>query len=248
MKRLGYFEKLSLAARWFLPGEEAESVIEDYRDILSEAGGGKEARERLGPPLKVVLSAADRGKAITWNLFFAAALAFHFLFIYWVRHYSYNSLAVLTISAVIITLLLRLLEVGKLHNPFKGLSWHLLVLCILLILALIAIHTPIYYFLSIFDKPGQWGRMGRFQLLLYGCVIFFSILSLLSIVLARMKDRRWRAVSILSLTLVCVAFYFMSVFGNMDPSCDPVVDVVLLHHEGIAVAAAGLFAAGVGLC
>ena len=37
MKRFGYFEKLSLAARWFLPQDEAESVIDDYRDILSES-------------------------------------------------------------------------------------------------------------------------------------------------------------------------------------------------------------------
>ena len=44
MKRWGYLEKLSLAARWFLPREEAEGVISDYRDKTvrpaGEAGAG----------------------------------------------------------------------------------------------------------------------------------------------------------------------------------------------------------------
>lgn len=51
MKRFDYFEKLSLAARWFLPREEAESVIDDYRDFerSRRAGGGQgEIREAMG--------------------------------------------------------------------------------------------------------------------------------------------------------------------------------------------------------
>lgn len=69
MKRFDYFEKLSLAARWFLPREEAESVIDDYRDILSEVGGQEEARERFGRPWGPVMELADSKKVRRWHMF-----------------------------------------------------------------------------------------------------------------------------------------------------------------------------------
>lgn len=70
MKRLGYFEKLSLAARWFLPNEEAESMVEDYKDILNEVRGPEEALEHFGPPWKAVMELADRKKVRRWHMFF----------------------------------------------------------------------------------------------------------------------------------------------------------------------------------
>ena len=60
MKRLGYFEKLSLAARWFLPQDEAESVVDDYKDILREIGGQEEAVKRFGPPWKPVIELSEQ--------------------------------------------------------------------------------------------------------------------------------------------------------------------------------------------
>ena len=60
MKKFGYFENLSLAARWFLPWEEAKGVIEDYRDILMEVKGPEEAVKRFGTPVQAVLATADR--------------------------------------------------------------------------------------------------------------------------------------------------------------------------------------------
>lgn len=63
MKRLGYFEKLSLAARWFLPNEEAESVIDDYREILGELSSPEEAFERFGEPWRAALAAEKKARA-----------------------------------------------------------------------------------------------------------------------------------------------------------------------------------------
>lgn len=70
MKRLGYFEKLSLAARWFLPHDEAVSMVEDYKDILYEVSGPEEAVERFGPPWKPVMELADRKKVRRWHMYF----------------------------------------------------------------------------------------------------------------------------------------------------------------------------------
>lgn len=76
MKKFGYFEKLSLAARWFLPREEAKGVIEDYRDILMEVEGPEQAVKRFGPPVKLVRGLEDGRKVRRWHFFFAAILFF----------------------------------------------------------------------------------------------------------------------------------------------------------------------------
>lgn len=68
MKGLGYFERLSLAARWFLPREEAQGVIEDYRDILREVEGPEEAVKRFGTPGKLARGLADRKEVRRWYL------------------------------------------------------------------------------------------------------------------------------------------------------------------------------------
>lgn len=86
MKRLGYFEKLSLAAKWFLPHDEAENMIEDYKDILYEVQGPEEAMKRFGPPWKPVMELADKKKVRRWHMFFIMMLfcAFvPFLTIFW---------------------------------------------------------------------------------------------------------------------------------------------------------------------
>ena len=74
MKRLGYFEKLSLAARWLLPNDEAENMVEDYKDILYEVSGPEEALERFGPFWKPVMELADRKKIRRWHIAFAYML------------------------------------------------------------------------------------------------------------------------------------------------------------------------------
>ena len=71
MKCLCYFKKLSLAARWFVPQDEAESVVDDYKDILREIGGREEAVERFGPPWKPVIELSDRRKVLRWHSFLA---------------------------------------------------------------------------------------------------------------------------------------------------------------------------------
>ena len=74
MKKFGYFEKLSLAARWFLPREEAKGVIEDYREILMEVEGPEQAVKRFGTPGKLVRELADHKEVRRWHLMLALML------------------------------------------------------------------------------------------------------------------------------------------------------------------------------
>lgn len=70
MKRFGYFEQLSLAARWLLPHEEAKDMIEDYKDILFDLRGPEEAYQHFGPPWKPVVETIEPVKVRRWHVAF----------------------------------------------------------------------------------------------------------------------------------------------------------------------------------
>ena len=54
---MDYIKKLNFAARWFLPQNEAEDVVNDYQEMLAE--GGEDPEERFGSPVKAVLELTD---------------------------------------------------------------------------------------------------------------------------------------------------------------------------------------------
>ena len=66
MKGLGYFEKLSLAAHWFLPREEAEDTIRDYRELLEDMGE-KAFKRKFGGPVRAAVFSADKRKIWMWQ-------------------------------------------------------------------------------------------------------------------------------------------------------------------------------------
>lgn len=85
MKGLGYFEKLSLAAHWFLPREEAEDTIRDYRELLEDMGE-KAFKRKFGGPVRAAVFSADKRKIWMWQgacgflLLFGVFLALGFCF------------------------------------------------------------------------------------------------------------------------------------------------------------------------
>ena len=85
MKGLGYFEKLSLAAHWFLPREEAEDTIRDYRELLEDMGE-KAVKRKFGGPVRAAVFSADKRKIWMWQgacgflLLFGVFLALGFCF------------------------------------------------------------------------------------------------------------------------------------------------------------------------
>ncbi len=138
MKKFGYFEKLSLAARWFLPWEEAKGVIEDYRDILMEVEGPEEVVKRFGPPVKLVRGLADHKEVRRWHLmlvlmlFCLVAPLFVWEFDYffentylfgvmkWYNPFGNSNLGVNFISAWLVFFLgIEILDAGSYKQPLR---------------------------------------------------------------------------------------------------------------------------------
>lgn len=69
-----YLAKLSRAARWYLPPEEAAEVVEDYREIVGERSG-EELRRDLGTPRTAMKQLAQPKAYRRWVAVFALLAA-----------------------------------------------------------------------------------------------------------------------------------------------------------------------------
>lgn len=277
MKGLGYFEKLSLAARWFLPQEEAESTIEDYRDILLELHASEEARERFGPPVKLIIGLGEPEKMRRWHFYFAmmALCAFAPLFriIFAGLGRDYHNMFLIGENTIFCGIFFLFgLEIILRGSYEKKLFWFLIVVlgAATGFLWMRDSWLPIRYTGLRFGAPlfmwvgagisflcfGFRKRKGKisktaiammvFALLVVagmycfamyslqyfniflsaadairiacGCltVLFFAG-ALVSLVLARIADPRWRSVFILCLTGLVVCFEVHHVLWNMSP-------------------------------
>lgn len=273
MKRFDYFEKLSLAARWLLPREDAQGMIEDYKDILFETKGPEEALERFGPPWKPVIELVEQKKLRHWLVaFFYMMFSLLLPVAVWVRGGGIMDCKALMLNGLILWLGWEILLAGKYEKhvmlllggifsllvlsgnvflqpylarifplfndlyiyepecffiagaisllyfgfkplPGRKLSKPLLFAMIVAALAVAGIYGLCYYSFYINIYPLAYHQSLVWILcILWGA--FFLIAAVASVCLARMFDRRWRVVFILSMVGLLFCFYLGELCGN----------------------------------
>ena len=248
MKKIGYFTKLSLAARWFLPETEAGAVIEDYREILAEMGE-EEGEKKFGPPVKAVLKIADKRSVAAWHLAFAAMAVLTLFQAHHVACHEYYPMVSLAFNVMTGGILFFSLPWGPWKNPFSQLKHSKPLLASVAVLLALILGIPLLFgglnWKAMSGTLLFFARRGfhLFEIPRY-VPIFSAIFSVGSIVLARIASRRWRAPAILGLTLITECLIIISVVGNMDPAAG------VREESGslLAVIVLGLFGAGAGLC
>lgn len=241
MKRFGYFEKLSLAARWFLPGDEAESVIEDYREILDELSSQDEAFERFGEPWRVAWVADKKGAGL-WHLIFLvfSGLLFTPYLLILNGIYSFSaSLLALTALAVFMLLWLGAGKPGIAALP-KGIA-----VSFVMAVLFLAVLCGLFFYISghISDSVGP--DFGHFLVI---SVFIFSLFGMAGIVCARMFDRRWRAVTALSITVILACVCFLSLIRSMEPISDPAAALGQVSRKCVLISVCGVLVSGVFVC
>lgn len=247
MKGFGYLERLSLAARWFLPQREAEEMIEDYRDMISEIGEGN-AEETLGAPIKAVLAVADRGHGIRWHgafLFMALCGAGP---LFWQAVHSVwlpREILAAVLGAVVSLFYFGMGGRARMKRPAKA--------CIAgMALFTLAVLGVIIYFTLHIELVLSWAPAAgrRTAGFLTGVAVFSALAGILGLVLARLYDGRWRALFLLGLTLSLLCGFVLSVLRSMDPFLDVTVwkEQLVLIRDCVLIVLIGFFTAGVGLC
>lgn len=250
-----YLKRLTLAARWFLPSKEADEMVEDYREMLAEARGDESS---FAPPMQAVLEAAEKKQVVLWHLMLGlmllcpfAAMGFFLRQEVWLE----GQIPLSLLGAAVSLFFFGIGGKRKLPRP-------LLISVVGAGLANGGLVGGILYFVVRMDwrkiMVEAW-PMGPAAVLVIRTVFVIAFLaSLLGLAVARLSDRRWRALYILGLSLLVICSYSLRYLWSMEAwSIDIDGDLTFEYWPpvngtfglyNIFFCLVGFFAAGVGLC
>ncbi len=255
-----YFAKLSRAARWYLPPREAAEVLEDYRDLIEqEPRSEEELRRDVGTPKDAVGQLVQIRTYQKWLMVFAA-LAVCVLFpavgpilsrlFWWNEIFLFVQLDWVYLLAGWILSFVWFQRNGRKEGalprgiflamliPLAGMVWSGYI-------ALSAMYwtTELYEFLT---KNPLLGSNLHLALLCNGFIA--GLAGLFGLILARMRDRRWRAVYALGLAGAVLSMSVWALLSSMDVSFSDTgwQTPILLRY--IAITVLGLVGTGGALC
>lgn len=251
MDQQTYMKKFSRLVRWRLPKQEADAVVSDYAEMVSQAVAEKgEAYIRdLGEPAQAAQMLTERKAYVRWLAAFlvlaVCLLAPEALLL---RASFYRqplvSMAVCLVLGMVVSIALfhRRRESGAARLP-KGLLLSLLGLGITLA-AVGAVLGSL-----------AWGAWKHWPLEWYGPTAMWALrlagtaaaaAGLIGLVQARIRDRRWSALYVMALTLLALYVLAAAFLMRLD------IPQASLWEQNAAAwglfGAAGLAATGVLLC
>ena len=264
--RRDYFSRLSRAARWYLPPAEAAEVLEDYREVV-EGRSEEELRREVGAPWETARRLAQPGAHRRWLIVFGSlsvclllpmvdtlstelSLLLYKIF----REYylwggvpvtSQLNLLLFPLGAVLSLVWLR--RGGEKGNAFpKGIVPLLVILLLGIIWTWLLAWTVLTEQWDVlnFLFPGH-GRTVQQTLALY--IIFAGVVGMVGLIKARLGDRRWLAVYMMSLAGAGLAIFFWRMLTRMSFDSSP--NWQLPYWIRLAfITAVGLLGTGVSLC
>lgn len=272
-----YMTRLERAARWRLPPQEAEDVIADYRDIVSNPPRTEEQlRREVGDPEQVIKLLVSPPRAYrVWQAVFAVmaaciltlgisptAIGYPFWRIYF-DGYTEHPLGIPVTVLGAVTALVWFRWQGRKEERLPR------AIPILLAVFLACIGGVLWFCWACardFDGFLQmWGTMRPLiaigpnssvprstylcrLVMEYGSAII-SLIGAFALLKARMGDRRWSAVYVLGLTAMLAALFVLDLTGRMDPTG---ISIEAALRQMLAqcsvIAAIGLIGTGVALC
>lgn len=239
-----YYKRLSRAARWFMPPREARELMEDYREMLAGMDDAT-AVSRFGMPVRAVLAAAGKRDILSWHGVFLGLVVLLILpAVFVLSGVGYPIMLGMFTGHMLAILLLvwfgmggRGRGAGRLSNALLG------SFCLLSVLDIVLCAVILYFSTHIFASSGLYlGWMLRV------CLVLYSIVGIAGVALARISDRRWSAVAVLSAAGIAVCAYILGIICSMDPTSDPAVMLNKLWFNSVLVTAAGILTAVVSLC
>lgn len=260
--RRSYLDRLTWAARWQLPPKEAAEVAADYADLLAEDGRTEEALiQEVGAPWRAVRLVRPPKSYGRWLIVFALLSACLALPLYWLLARCSPTLSGVQWSSFIFGLfflgaglglsLFWFGRQGQREQDGLPLSWYACIAGLLVLLVCVCGLTCLCFSPKLLEwaarwRPAQVGQTIHAGLKLIG--LLAALAGLLGAALARLTDRRWRAVYVLGLTVLLTALLLYSVLTSMDLSI-AVEDWWVTYARRMALlAAAGLAGTGVSLC
>ena len=268
-----YMTRLEGWARWMLPRQEAEDVIADYRDIVSDP----ELLQSLGKPHSVVKPLVQTRQYRVWLVVFAVMAACILIpgfsplpggpYPVWFNMFytdipGFNLCRLFLITGIVVSLIWFRPSPEEIKAPLP----RAIPVVLAALLAVMGFVWWVFWQMtlypegaltnSIFHLPaGFWVPIANFyvggnifSILLEWGAIPLMILGGTALVKARIRDRRWRAVYILSLSALMLAFAVLALLSSMDLSLEPDTWWLSTRRDCVEITLIGLIATGVALC
>lgn len=255
-----YLSKLSRGVRWCLPPAEAAEVLEDYRDLIEQEPRSEEALRRdIGTPKDAVGQLVHLKAYHRWLMVFAA-LAVCVLFpavgpiwsqlFWWNEIYWFAQLDWAFLLAGCILSFVWFQRNGRKTGalpkgifsamlvPLAGMAWSWYIAL-----------SALYRLTALYELLLRHPTLGSdITLTLLGSGLAMGLIGLFGLIQARMADRRWRAVYILSLAGTLMSLGVWALLTRMDVSFSDNGWQMPILLRYIAITALGLVGMGGSLC
>ena len=274
MLKKDYMAGLEGWARWMLPRREAEEVIADYREIA----GDPELSRGLARPRDAVRPLADKKAYRAWLAAFAAMAACLLIpgvsplpggpYPVWFSLFNSDGSLIPGVP-----MYLYFMAVGiatamiwfrpRPEEPKAPLPRAVSVILAaeLVLLAAVwwmswqialypdGVFTDQAFWLPVLVYVGPLTYASHILAILLGwSSIPLTVLGIAALVKARTRDRRWRAVYVLSLAVLMLAFAVLALLTSMDVSSEPDTWWIPTCQRCIEITAIGLLGTGASLC
>ena len=266
-----YMAGLEGWARWMLPRREAEEVIADYRELA----GDPELSQGLARPRDAVRPLADKKAYRAWLAAFAAMAAcllipaasslFGGLYPVWFNlfHTDIPGFTLCRFFLIAGTSVSLIWFRPRPEDPKAPLPRAVPVILAaeLVLLAAVwwtywqlalypgGVFTDQAFWLPVLVYVGPLTYASHIlAILLEWSSIPLTVLGIAALVKARTRDRRWRAVYVLSLAVLMLAFAVLALLTSMDVSSEPDTWWIPTCQRCIEITAIGLLGTGASLC
>lgn len=219
MKKSSYLTRLSRAARWQLPAEEAAEAIADYRELLF-CKGETDAQlvQELGTPWQAVKLAGAPKKYRGWLAAFSLLALFPVVMTIWLFAREHHSPAVACLAVLGALFSLIWFQAGpKPRARQKKLFLFLGAQVFFLLLAAGVFFSLLWLVSHQKAVPLPPGTMG--QTVTWGfrsAGLFSALLALWGLAGARMENRAWRSLYVMGLTVLALCLLALFCLHNMN--------------------------------
>lgn len=265
-----YMARLERWAKWMLPRQEADDVLGDYRDIAADPELGRE----LGKPRQVIRPLVQKKLYYTWLAVFTVMALCILIpgvsplpggpYPVWFSLFNLDGFLIPGVPLCLYFMAFGIATALIWLRPRKGEPKTPLPRAVSVILAAELVLLAAVWWMSwqitlypdgAFTDQAFWlprlVYVGPFTyashilaILLEWSSIPLMVLGVAALVKARTRDRRWRAVYVMSLTLMMMAFCVLSAFTSMDWTAAWALPL----PSSVEITVIGLIGTGASLC
>lgn len=244
MTAKSYLNCFSAFAHWKFPAKDADGIVEDYRDFFSDTGASSEPlTKRLGNPTAAL---RQLGIALHYRLW----LVVFSLFVLCMGILSvdlFTNAQERRLDEIVTVVGLALVVfwfLGTKNRPKQPGSK--IILLIIFALAIFVCVEGLLLYIASRTTSLYWAKIVHISVPCIGLVS--AIIGIFGLVMARIYDRRWRALYTFAMMVVMLSLLMLSILHSMEPYDTPQALWVSRLFEGGVLLAAGLTATAVSLC